>query len=44
MDEIEAKQLLVKVDHLDRVVGVVEKKEAHLKGILHRAFSIFILS
>ena len=34
--------LLLEVDHSDRPIGLVEKKNAHLKGILHRAFSIFI--
>ena len=38
----EGQSLLLQVDHSDRPIGLVEKQEAHLKGILHRAFSIFI--
>jgi isopentenyl-diphosphate delta-isomerase len=38
----ENQNLLMRVDHSDRPIGLVEKKNAHLKGILHRAFSIFI--
>lgn len=38
----ENQNFLLQVDHSDQAVGLVEKKEAHLKGTLHRAFSIFI--
>ncbi len=38
----ESQSLLLEVDRSDRPIGLVEKKDAHLKGILHRAFSIFI--
>lgn len=34
---------VVLVNHQDQIVGTCEKHEAHLKGLLHRAFSIFIL-
>ncbi len=34
--------LLIAVDVDDRETGVVEKMAAHRKGILHRAFSIFV--
>ena len=34
--------LLIAVDQHDRETGVVEKMTAHRKGILHRAFSIFV--
>ncbi len=34
--------LLIAVDEHDRETGVVEKMAAHRKGILHRAFSIFV--
>ena len=34
--------LIVQVERSDRLVGLVEKKHAHLNGILHRAFSIFV--
>jgi len=33
---------LIQVDFADQPISVVTKREAHLKGILHRAFSIFI--
>lgn len=33
---------VVQVERFDRLVGLVEKKHAHLNGILHRAFSIFV--
>ncbi|OOQ56684.1 isopentenyl-diphosphate delta-isomerase [Mucilaginibacter pedocola] len=32
------------VDHDDQRIGVMEKMEAHLKGALHRAFSIFVFN
>ena len=35
---------VVLVDKEDRKVGVMEKLEAHQKGLLHRAFSIFIFN
>ena len=35
---------VVLVDKEDREVGVMEKLEAHQKGLLHRAFSIFIFN
>ena len=38
----EEKKFLIQVDLEDVPVGLIEKKEAHLRGILHRAFSIFI--
>jgi len=34
--------LLLQVDALDNPIGLVDKKKAHLRGILHRGFSIFI--
>ncbi|MFA8449345.1 MAG: isopentenyl-diphosphate Delta-isomerase [Bacteroidales bacterium] len=36
------KEFVVLVDEKDNDVGVMEKMEAHRKGVLHRAFSIFI--
>jgi isopentenyl-diphosphate Delta-isomerase len=33
---------LILVDEQDRPVGTCEKMEAHVKGFLHRAFSVFI--
>ena len=35
---------VVLVDELDNEMGVMEKMEAHKKGLLHRAFSIFIFN
>jgi isopentenyl-diphosphate Delta-isomerase len=32
------------VDEQDRIVGTMEKMEAHEKGLLHRAFSILIFN
>ncbi len=35
---------LILVDECDRQTGVIEKLEAHRKGLLHRAFSVFIFN
>ncbi|SES91507.1 isopentenyl-diphosphate Delta-isomerase [[Clostridium] polysaccharolyticum] len=35
-------KLVICVDEQDNGLGVMEKMEAHEKGILHRAFSIFV--
>jgi len=35
---------VILVDPNDRPIGFMEKMEAHQKGLLHRAFSIFILN
>jgi len=35
---------VVLVDSEDNVLGVMEKLEAHQKGVLHRAFSVFIFN
>jgi isopentenyl-diphosphate Delta-isomerase len=35
---------VILVDNKDRVLGKMEKIEAHLKGLLHRAFSVFIFN
>ncbi|HEX2629777.1 MAG TPA: isopentenyl-diphosphate Delta-isomerase [Chitinophagaceae bacterium] len=37
-------QQVILVDEQDAPVGVMEKMEAHQKGVLHRAFSIFIFN
>ena len=34
---------VILVDQADRPVGRMEKQEAHIKGLLHRAFSVFLL-
>jgi isopentenyl-diphosphate Delta-isomerase len=39
-----SKEEVVLVDEFDNAVGVMEKLEAHQKGLLHRAFSIFIFN
>ena len=35
---------MILVDQNDTVTGVCEKMEAHKKGLLHRAFSIFVFN
>lgn len=35
---------VILVDELDNAIGVMEKLEAHEKGLLHRAFSVFIFN
>ncbi|RZL38291.1 MAG: isopentenyl-diphosphate Delta-isomerase [Pedobacter sp.] len=35
---------VILVDRNDAEVGIMEKMEAHYKGILHRAFSVFIFN
>jgi isopentenyl-diphosphate delta-isomerase len=35
---------VILVDELDHEIGVMEKLEAHQKGVLHRAFSIFLFN
>lgn len=35
---------VILVNELDEVIGQMEKMEAHIKGELHRAFSIFIFN
>ena len=39
-----AKEHVVLVNTLDQAQGTMEKMSAHKKGILHRAFSVFILN
>jgi len=36
--------LVILVDERDRPLGTMEKMEAHKKGVLHRAFSVFIFN
>lgn len=38
------KEFVILVDEQDNEIGTMEKMEAHLKGALHRAFSIFIFN
>ena len=35
---------VILVDEQDRELGLMEKMEAHRKGLLHRAFSVFVLN
>lgn len=37
-------QKVILVDEQDEVVGTMEKMEVHQKGLLHRAFSVFIFN
>ena len=36
------REYVVLVDELNREIGTMEKLEAHKKGVLHRAFSVFL--
>jgi isopentenyl-diphosphate delta-isomerase len=38
------RQEIILVNENDEPVGTMEKMEAHLKGVLHRAFSVFIFN
>ena len=35
---------VVLVDKQDQQIGLMNKQEAHIKGILHRAFSVFVFN
>lgn len=37
-------EYIIEVDKDDKEIGRIEKMEAHYKGVLHRAFSIFIFN
>jgi isopentenyl-diphosphate delta-isomerase len=37
-------ELLILVDEKDNQLGIMEKLEVHKKGLLHRAFSVFIFN
>lgn len=39
-----AEEKVILVDEQDNAIGVMEKMEAHEKGLLHRAFSVFIFN
>ena len=41
---MEHQEMVVLVDPYDRPLGKMEKMEAHEKGILHRAFSVFVFN
>ncbi len=38
------KEEVILVDAFDNAIGAMEKMEAHQKGLLHRAFSVFIFN
>ena len=38
------KEYVILVDSKDRAIGTMEKMEAHKKGSLHRAFSVFLFN
>lgn len=38
------KAQVILVNELDQETGLMEKMEAHEKGLLHRAFSVFIMN
>lgn len=42
MNYFDQKQFIAQVDKEDKVIGKIEKWEAHKKGILHRAFTVAI--
>ncbi|MDH5602821.1 MAG: isopentenyl-diphosphate Delta-isomerase [Cyclobacteriaceae bacterium] len=35
---------VILVDHEDRQTGIMDKMEAHEKGLLHRAYSVFVFN
>ena len=37
-------EYVILVDEQDQVIGKMEKLEAHEKGVLHRAFSVFVFN
>jgi isopentenyl-diphosphate delta-isomerase len=37
-------EYVVLVDNNDNAIGTMEKQQAHVEGVLHRAFSIFIFN
>ena len=40
----EQQEMVVLVDANDQDLGLMEKQEAHIKGVLHRAFSVFVFN
>lgn len=44
MIEEEKEEFVVLVDEQDNDIGTMEKMEAHRKGVLHRAFSVFVFN
>lgn len=44
MDDKGANELLILVDEEDNGIGFLDKVKVHQKGVLHRAFSVFIFN
>lgn len=44
MKQNNTEELVILVDEQDRSLGVMGKMEAHQKGLLHRAISVFIIN
>lgn len=44
MSELNSEEYVILVDKDDREIGLMEKMEAHEKGELHRAFSVFLFN
>ena len=44
MPQINEMEQVILVDENDQAIGLMEKMEAHEKGLLHRAFSIFLFN
>jgi len=42
--KIKMQEQVILVNELDEEIGLMEKLEAHQKGLLHRAFSVFIFN
>ena len=38
------KEFVVLVDQDDQKLGLMEKQQAHVAGLLHRAFSVFVFN
>jgi isopentenyl-diphosphate delta-isomerase len=41
---LQKEEYVILVDHNDNEVGTMEKMEVHQKGLLHRAFSVFVFN
>lgn len=44
MNMAENKEFVILVDEFDNELGTMEKMEAHIEAVLHRAFSVFIFN
>ncbi len=42
MDYYKEKQYIAQIDKNDKIIGKIEKWEAHKKGVLHRAFTMIL--